>query len=890
VRFPRFIAVTGLALICTLVPGMATADDRAMCSSGAGDDAIAACNRLINRNPKDANAYTSRGKAYYYKGDYDRAVADYDRAIARDPKAADAYAGRGDAYLRKGDNSQALRDYEEALRLDPNNVSARAGRRIPQALGDDEICKKSLGDDDTIAACSRRIAADAANADAYLNRSQAYRSRGEYDRAIADYSELIKLKPDDDYYRLRAGAYAEKGDFDHAIADYSEMIRLSRNNSTRYGFLAESIYAARGDAYYYRGDWGDYGPAIADYNEAIRLNPQRGQAYFMRSLAYSLMGDEGRALAGMDELSRLAPHPGAAHLGRSFVWRLKGEYGRAIDEIDEALKLGPENETVHVMRGEAWHLNGNDDRAISDLDEAIRVDPEFAAAYAARGMVYSKKGAYDRAIADLDRALKLDPLKNTNDREMADLDKALRLPPRSAAAYNARGEAWAGKGDFARAIADFDQALKLYANFADARQNRERALAALQAPVQPAAKPDAGAGTAPATAAPAAAVPAAVTPTATADATTCARGTGDDVIAACSRVLERDPGNAVAFNSRGSAYNGKGNYDRAIADFDQALKLNPVNATAYAGRGRALDAKGEHGRAIADYDQALMYDPGNAAFRQSREHAQAALVPAPGTLAAKRPETAGPQVAPSAPAAPPLRRVALVIGNSAYRGQPVLANPKRDATAIAETLRQAGFDSVDLALDLDRIGMVKALRAFGVTADRADGALVYFAGHGIEIDNQNYLVPVDATLDDDRYVREEAISYETLMNATGNARALRMLILDACRNNPFRDHMHRSIGMRSAVDRGLAPAPEPEAGQMIIYSAAAGQTAADDADGSNSPFARALIARMKEPGLEVRSLFEFVRDDVLAATGRHQKPFTSQSLPAQSRFYFVAGK
>jgi uncharacterized protein len=196
-----------------------------------------------------------------------------------------------------------------------------------------------------------------------------------------------------------------------------------------------------------------------------------------------------------------------------------------------------------------------------------------------------------------------------------------------------------------------------------------------------------------------------------------------------------------------------------------------------------------------------------------------------------------------------LRRVALVLGNSAYRGQPVLANPRRDAAAIADALRQAGFQTVELATDLDRVSMVKALRVFRLQADRADWALVYFAGHGIELDDHNYLIPVDATLDDDRDVKNEAISYETLMDATGNARALRMIILDACRNNPFKDRMRRLLGMRSTVERGLRPPPEPEAGQMIVYSAAAGQLAADDADGENSPFARAFIKRMKEgPG------------------------------------------
>ncbi len=248
------------------------------------------------------------------------------------------------------------------------------------------------------------------------------------------------------------------------------------------------------------------------------------------------------------------------------------------------------------------------------------------------------------------------------------------------------------------------------------------------------------------------------------------------------------------------------------------------------------------------------------------------------------------------PALPPFssdspgRRVALVIGNSRYASVPLLPNPQRDARAVADALQQAGFQTVEIKMDLDRADMVAALRAFRAQADRADWALVYFAGHGIEIDRVNYLIPIDAKLEDDRDVKEEAVSYETVLNATGNAKALKLIVLDACRNNPFKDRMHRSIAMRSATDRGLAPPPEPEAGTLVAFSAKDGQVAADDVDGSNSPFARAFVTRLKTPGLEVRRLFEFVRDDVLETTGRRQQPFTYQSLPGQKDFYFVSAK
>src|SRR5262249_23041956 len=136
---------------------------------------------------------------------------------------------------------------------------------------------------------------------------------------------------------------------------------------------------------------------------------------------------------------------------------------------------------------------------------------------------------------------------------------------------------------------------------------------------------------------------------------------------------------------------------------------------------------------------------------------------------------------------PPDRRVALVIGNSQYRSVAFLPNPRRDASVVADALRQVGFEAVELALDLDRDGMIKALRSFRDKADQADWALIYFAGHGIEIDRVNYLIPTDARLTDDRDVKTEAVSYEELLTTVGGAKALRLVVLDACRVNPFKD-------------------------------------------------------------------------------------------------------
>jgi uncharacterized caspase-like protein len=233
------------------------------------------------------------------------------------------------------------------------------------------------------------------------------------------------------------------------------------------------------------------------------------------------------------------------------------------------------------------------------------------------------------------------------------------------------------------------------------------------------------------------------------------------------------------------------------------------------------------------------------------------------------------------------RRVALVVGNSNYRNAGVLGNPPRDAAMIADALRQVGFHSVTLLTDLDREKLVSALQAFARQADNADWSLIYFAGHGMEINNTNYLLPTDAQVESDRDIEFQGVPLSTALSAAERAKRLRLVILDACRDNPFASRMKRTTALRS-VTRGLARV-EPEAGTMVVYAAKHGETALDGA-GANSPFAQALARNILTPGLEVRLLFDTVRDDVMDLTDRKQQPFSYGSISARQQFYFVAGR
>ncbi|MGI9464716.1 MAG: caspase family protein, partial [Aestuariivirgaceae bacterium] len=223
------------------------------------------------------------------------------------------------------------------------------------------------------------------------------------------------------------------------------------------------------------------------------------------------------------------------------------------------------------------------------------------------------------------------------------------------------------------------------------------------------------------------------------------------------------------------------------------------------------------------------------------------------------------------------RRVALVIGNSAYKHVSQLPNPRNDAADLGHTLQQVGFE-VELQNDLTFDALRRSLRDFSDRAAGAEMALVYFAGHGIEVDKHNYLIPVDARLKTDRDVPFEAVPLDFVLAAVEGAKNLRLVLLDACRNNPFAASMKVTSATRS-IGRGLSRV-EPTAGTLVSFAAKEGTTA-DDGEGRNSPYTSALISNLTQPGLEINFLFRKVRDHVVNATGGRQEPFTYGSLSSE---------
>ena len=497
-------------------------------------------------------------------------------------------------------------------------------------------------------------------------------------------------------------------------------------------------------------------------------------------------------------------------------------------------------------RGDALMKKRDYDGAIVAFSAAHELDPESVRHLNSRGLAYSNKGDDERAMADYDRCLK--------------------LRPNFASAYNNRGVIFMRKGDFDRAFAEFNAAVKNpsnnvirsihYYNRARVRTYRKQYDAAL-ADFAEAQKlnPDSGA------------VP----------AYRCITHTEikkfNEAIADCNQALAKTPTSIYSLINRGNVYLAKGDLDAALNDYNEALKINPNSVRAHAGRGQLYEKRKDAVAARAEYRSAsaalTKFDDIDVAIARRVARERLAV------LTAAAPVSGGP------------RKVALIVGNGAYKNVQPLANPPRDAKLIASTLRDLGFATVTLAPDLTRDKFFAALHEFGTLAEKADWAVVYYAGHGMEIGGVNYLIPTDAKLAADRDAETQAVALEQLIAAVSGARKLRLVILDACRDNPFEKTMQRTIALK-LVSKGFSNI-EPEAGFMVVYAAKHGETALDG-DSVNSPFATILAREMRQPKVEVRKLFDIVRDDVWAVTKRAQQPFTYGSPPGREDFYFVAEK
>jgi tetratricopeptide (TPR) repeat protein len=345
------------------------------------------------------------------------------------------------------------------------------------------------------------------------------------------------------------------------------------------------------------------------------------------------------------------------------------------------------------------------------------------------------------------------------------------------------------------------------------------------------------------------------------------------------------------FRLRGAVHVLAQNYGLAVSDFSRSIELLASEAKPFApillDRARAYRSLGDRARAAADFEQVIADGKIAPVVKEAAAKELAELMQ--GQTAVVVPPQPATQITAAVPAAGVARpergetRVALVVANGAYRTVSALSNPSRDGARVASALRATGFETILIENDVTREALVKVLRSFEDAAAHADWAVVYYAGHGIEVAGVNYLVPVDARLRTDRDIQDEAVSLERVLASVERARKLRLVILDACRDNPFAARM-KTAGATRSIGRGLSRI-EPEGGSLVAYAAKHGFVAFDG-DGESSPFVDSLVKHIQTPNLEINKLFRLVRDDVLKATDRKQEPFVYGSLPGED-FYFV---
>ncbi|MET4718557.1 tetratricopeptide (TPR) repeat protein [Bradyrhizobium japonicum] len=517
----------------------------------------------------------------------------------------------------------------------------------------------------------------------------------------------------------------------------------------------------------------------------------------------------------------------------------------ACDNLLKADKLGGKDKSLAlVVRGNALINKRDYDRAIEALSSAIDLDPDNVGAINLRGLSHERKGEDDLAMADYNLAIQ----KRAN----------------FGYAYNNRGTIHLRRGALQSALDDFNLSLKYTPAFLLGWTNRARmrtlnkdfdgAIADFAAAekIDPAAPQIAG----------------------NRCITYGMMGKYDQAFADCDGLIQKQPRNTFAINNRAEVNVMKGDLDAALKDYNTVIQLNPNSVRAHSGRGQIYERRKDLAQARADYRAAAYSltrfdEPDVARARAIAQERLAALTP-------------------QAPAGSTGRRVALVIGNGAYKNVHALPNPPRDAKMIANVLRDVGFQTVISVSDLSRDKFFEALQTFATEAENADWAVVYYAGHGFEIGGVNYLVPVDAKLAADRDAETQAVALEQVIAAVGAARKVRLVMLDACRDNPFAPAMQRTLSLK-LVDKGFSNI-EPGAGFMVVYAAKHGETALDGDGGADSPFATALAREIKVPKVEIRKLFDIVRDDVWSATKHEQQPFSYGSPPGREDFYFVAGK
>jgi tetratricopeptide (TPR) repeat protein len=837
--------------------------------------------QAIVLNPRNARAYEGRADLLVDTGALDKAAADLGKVLAIEPTGY-TYVNRATLYFMLEQYDLALGDLSKAKELDPNRpgppylmcIAYRLKNQLDDALRD---CTSAIDNN------HRYEPQNTGNEISYrAERARVLIARGDGSRAFEDLSDLPDIPARDgaEVRTTRARALRVMGKSDEALALLNDVVKT--DPGWPYTLLDRAlVYKALGRRAEASAD-------LAAYRSQIRSRQNNPEL----NLRDKVFGAEQDLAALEQELGQPGTPPTATGGSANTTEARPATTADAADDIaachrqrdiaacDRAIAKQPGNlDEVHVWKGDALRYQEHPDtaKAMEEYGKAIAINPRNARAYEGRAYTWGP-GAADNAVADLGQVIAIAPTESSYltraslylmqeqyDLALGDLSKAKQLDPRSPGLPSLMCTAYRLKNQLSDALRECTSALDNHHRHEPENTGNEVLYRTQRASVL------------------------------------IALGDGAAALQDLNDVPDssvRDDADFLTTRARALRVTGKS--DEALALLNNVLKTHPEwpyallnRALVYKALGRLAEARSDLGA----YQSLIRSRPDGPGLNLSdkilgAEQDLAALeqqLGQPGTpQTAAGSSTTTTQSRPAAAMAGATRRVALVIGESAYQSVPVLRNTTKDAKAVADALKADGFQSVVVASDLGRDKLMDALKSFAAQADSSDWAVVYYAGHGIEVAGQNYLIPVDARLASDRDVQFEAVTLDQVLSAAEGAKKIHIVILDACRDNPFANQMQRTAANRS-IGRGLGRV-EPEGGTLVVFAAKHGQVASDG-DGQNSPFAEALVRRIATPQLEVRRLFDLVRDDVMEATGRRQQPFSYGSVPGSEEFYFsLAGK
>ncbi len=521
-----------------------------------------------------------------------------------------------------------------------------------------------------------------------------------------------------------------------------------------------------------------------------------------------------------------------------------------------------------LAEGKICALETKDDKARFAACTKMIKSPQLSAehragALAYRSIVYSKQGKYESALRDVTEAIRLYPThiiaytarcnlnvyKGEYEAALADCTRAHEINGKSASPLGGRAAAYYFLGDYQRSIAEASASIKLKPDTSSTYRIRGRAYAAT--------------------------------------------GDFDRAWQDSQKSLALDPSAAGAYVNMGIIHMKRAETAQAIATFSKAAALSPENPEAFAFLSEIYLQTGRRDEAASVARQVLALPAHNPLARDAQIRAAERLTKLSLQPSSMRPNPTSAPTPAAAPLSPPLanagvqgQRVALVLGNSNYVNAGQLKNPSNDAHLIAATLRKIGFTDVKELYDLTLPQLVAALKEFGDRASHSDWAVIYYAGHGMEMGGIAYLLPVDVKLEKDTHVQDETVSVDRVLEKVEGARWLKLVILDACRNNPFVARMVRSGTASRAISGGL-PALEPEGNVLVAYATKHGTTASDG-EGENGPYALALAEHIPSPALDVRVMFGRVRDTVRRMTKSQQDPYTYGSIGGDLQYFAQA--